>query len=139
MIPLSADDAPAFLARHHCFYDGVVRRADLVYGSASHPPSPDLVVLVDVQDAQAESGWCTMTLRFEGVMTFRVSEVVGTNVMMSPNGLVLLYEDSAVLADYSPVPDEDYNRDDFSASSFAVEARAVGYERELLDSALQDR
>lgn len=125
---LTVDTAPAFLDRHCQFYDGVIRRAELVYESVSSSPRPDLIVRVEVKDLDSESGWCTLTLGFAGVVSFRVTEAIGTNVVMSPNGLVLRFERDVVLADFSPVTEDSYTRADFAASSFAVEAQSVGYE-----------
>ncbi|MFC4455265.1 hypothetical protein [Deinococcus sonorensis] len=125
MHPLTTELAPAFLARHVHFYDGLLRRADLVYDGASRRPSPDLDVLVEVKDNESASGWCRLTLHFEGVVSFRVVEGGSTNVVMSPSGVILHFEESSVLADFSPVTDVEYDRADFERSTFAVEARAL--------------
>ncbi|MVN86616.1 hypothetical protein GO986_07540 [Deinococcus sp. HMF7620] len=125
---LTPETASALLERHWRCYDGLIQRAELTY--------PDsllqLMLVLEVQDREAASGWCSLALKLEGVSLLRVQEEPGTNVVLS-HGIALLFSGPLVYLDLSPVAEAPYTLADFAQSSFAVQAQTAWFEVQSLE------
>jgi len=119
---LTPDLVETFLSRFYRFYDGVVERAALEYVNSRLQATLEL----EVMDGQAESGWCTLTLRCEDVTLFHVDEEQASNVIVAVSGVHVFFADDQVHMDFQPLSSE-YELAFFSQSTFVVRAHRVWF------------
>lgn len=92
----------AFLGRFYDFYDGVVRQVTLHF--EAKPPTCEVVV--DVQDAESESGWSRVVLRVDGCSGFRL-EAGRTTFAVLSSGIQVGWEESLVFLFLDAYPDDE--------------------------------